>query len=126
MYEYSIQLREVYDGDTVVVDIDLGFDVWLKDQRVRIDGIDAPEIKSKDATEKRFGAEAREFLRSLLEGRLLKLTVEKYDSTEKYGRILGDIVYGVPNARGGGYLYWSARDQLIAYGRAKEYHGGPR
>ena len=36
MYEYKATIVRVVDGDTVDVDIDLGFDVWLRSQRIRL------------------------------------------------------------------------------------------
>ena len=52
MYEYKCELDRVVDGDTVDVDIDLGFGVWLKKERVRIMGIDTPESRTSDKIEK--------------------------------------------------------------------------
>ena len=52
MYEYKCKLIKVVDGDTVDVDIDLGFGVWLRKERVRIMGIDTPESRTSDKVEK--------------------------------------------------------------------------
>lgn len=118
MYEYRCELRAVVDGDTVDVDIDLGFDSWLRKQRVRLAGINAPETHTKDADEKARGLRARDRLRSLLEGPgKLVLRVERYDATEKFGRILGRIVNGDG-------LDVSAI--LLAEQLAVPYAGGPR
>ena len=54
MYEYKAKLIKVVDGDTVDVDIDLGFGVWLRNERVRIMGIDTPESRTRDKVEKLF------------------------------------------------------------------------
>ena len=62
MYEYKCNIVKIVDGDTVDVDIDLGFGVWLKDERVRIMGIDTPESRTSDKTEKIFGNTGREYL----------------------------------------------------------------
>ena len=56
MYEYRAKLINIVDGDTVDVDIDLGFGVWIKDERVRIMGIDTPESRTRDLVEKKFGS----------------------------------------------------------------------
>jgi micrococcal nuclease len=53
--EYDIKVIKVVDGDTVDVDIDLGFGVTLTDERVRIMGIDTPESRTSDRVEKLFG-----------------------------------------------------------------------
>ena len=66
MYEYRAKIRRVVDGDTVDVDIDLGFGVWLKKQRVRLYGIDTPESRTRDLDEKKFGLMAKEFLKAEL------------------------------------------------------------
>ena len=58
MYEYKCKIRKVVDGDTVDIDIDLGFGVWLNDERVRIMGIDTPESRTSDPIEKIFGKAA--------------------------------------------------------------------
>ena len=62
MYEYKCRIVKVIDGDTVDVDIDLGFGVWLRKQRVRLVGIDTPESRTKDLEEKKYGLAAKEFL----------------------------------------------------------------
>ena len=66
MYEYNSVIRKIVDGDTVDVDIDLGFGVWLKDQRIRLHGIDTPECRTRDAEEKIFGLAAKNFVISSL------------------------------------------------------------
>ena len=48
MYEYRCRIDRVVDGDTVDVDIDLGFGVWLREERVRMYGIDTPESRTRD------------------------------------------------------------------------------
>ena len=67
MYEYRANLVKVVDGDTVDVDIDLGFGVWLRDERVRIMGIDTPESRTRDKVEKLFGLAAKDRVKSMLE-----------------------------------------------------------
>ncbi len=66
MYTYKMELVRVVDGDTVDVNIDLGFGVWLKKQRIRLRGLDTPESRTRDAEEKRFGLLAKEKLESLI------------------------------------------------------------
>ena len=62
MYDYRAKIVKVVDGDTVDVDIDLGFGVWLKDERVRLVGVDTPESRTRDLVEKAFGLAAKEFV----------------------------------------------------------------
>ena len=83
MYEYRANIRRVVDGDTVDVDIDLGFGVWLKKQRVRLYGIDTPESRTRDLDEKKFGLMAKEYLiDQLKDGAILKT---RLDGKGKYG-----------------------------------------
>ena len=90
MYEYRIKkITNVVDGDTIDVDIDLGFDVSFS-QRVRLAGIDTPESRTSDKFEKTLGLEAKEYLKKKLkDAKDVIIKTEKPDSSEKYGRILG-------------------------------------
>ncbi len=90
MYTYRVKkVHKVVDGDTIDVDIDLGFNVSFF-QRVRLAGIDTPESRTKDAYEKQLGLEVKKKLGELLaSANKIVIKTEKPDSTEKYGRILG-------------------------------------
>ena len=89
MYEYKCTIVKVIDGDTVDVDIDLGFGMWMKKQRIRLYGIDTPESRTRDLEEKKYGLIAKAFVEaSLPVGSIRTLTTVK-DKTGKYGRILG-------------------------------------
>lgn len=92
--EYDVHVIKVVDGDTVDVDIDLGFGICLKDERVRIMGIDTPESRTSDKVEKLFGLAAKNRLYSLLEKDAKLITTEDKsgeDMKGKFGRILGDF-----------------------------------
>ena len=94
MYEYKCKVLKVVDGDTVDVDIDLGFGIWLKKERVRIMGIDTPESRTSDKVEKVFGLAAKARLASLLGAEaILETQVSKggEDMKGKFGRILGNF-----------------------------------
>jgi micrococcal nuclease len=90
MYEYRVKkILKVVDGDTIDVDIDLGFNISYT-QRVRLAGIDAPESRTKDLYEKKLGLESKEWLKKALDhAKTIVIKTEKPDSSEKYGRILG-------------------------------------
>ena len=92
MYEYKCKVTRVVDGDTVDIDIDLGFGVWLHKERVRIYGIATPESRTRDKVEKRFGLLAKEFVKGFVKGSSVILRTQKYDAKGKFGRILGDII----------------------------------
>ena len=92
--EYDVTVVKVVDGDTVDVDINLGFNIQLKDERVRIMGIDTPESRTSDKVEKLFGLAAKERLYSLLEKDAKLITTEDRNGEDmkgKFGRILGDF-----------------------------------
>lgn len=92
--EYDVKVIKVVDGDTVDVDIDLGFGVTLTDERVRIMGIDTPESRTSDRVEDLFGEAAKARLKELMiNGGKLITTEDKKgeDMKGKFGRILGDF-----------------------------------
>jgi micrococcal nuclease len=116
MYEYNIKkVTKVVDGDTIDVDIDLGFNISYT-QRVRLAGIDTPESRTKDAREKALGLEVKNKVKSAIESaKTVIIKTELPDSTEKYGRILGWV-----------YLDGAAKslnEQLIDEGYAWGYMG---
>ena len=113
------------DGDTVDVDIDLGFGVWLKKERVRIMGIDTPESRTRDKVEKKFGLASKARLKSLLgKDPVLKTQVSKKgeDMKGKFGRILGDFTVYDSNVDA-----WRPVTQiLVEEGHAVPYFGGSK
>jgi micrococcal nuclease len=90
MYEYNVRrVSKVVDGDTIDVDIDLGFDISFS-SRVRLAGIDTPESRTKDTYEKKLGLESKEWLKKALDhADKVVIKTEKINSTEKFGRVLG-------------------------------------
>ena len=90
MFEYYVKkVTNVVDGDTIDVEIDLGFDISFS-SRVRLAGIDTPESRTKDLKEKALGLEAKEYLKKALkDAKSVAIKTEKINSSEKYGRILG-------------------------------------
>lgn len=116
MYEYHVKkVTNVVDGDTIDVEIDLGFDISFS-SRVRLAGIDTPESRTKDKAEKVLGLESKEYLKSRIKdakGFIIK--TEKMDSSEKYGRILGWLYLDGASV--------SVNEQMIADGYAWGYLG---
>lgn len=90
MFEYYVKkVTKVVDGDTIDVDIDLGFDISFS-SRVRLAGIDTPESRTTDKIEKALGLEAKGYLKNKIDAaKTVIIKTEKIDSSEKYGRILG-------------------------------------
>jgi micrococcal nuclease len=91
MYRYRCKILRVVDGDTVDVDIDLGFGVWLHKERVRIMGMDTPESRTRDLIEKKFGLAAKERVKELMPVGSTQIIITTKDKTGKFGRILGDF-----------------------------------
>lgn len=89
MYEYRAFVRKIYDGDTVTVDIDLGFGVVLKNQKMRLLRINAPEVRGEQRPE---GLKSRDALRNKISNKWIKIRTEK-DKKGKYGRWLAEIWY---------------------------------
>ena len=90
MYEYFVkEVKNVVDGDTIDVVIDLGFDILFA-SRVRLAGIDTPESRTTDKAEKALGLESKEYLKKhLKDAKSVVIKTEKMNSSEKFGRILG-------------------------------------
>jgi micrococcal nuclease len=116
MYEYHVKkVTNVVDGDTIDVEIDLGFDISFS-SRVRLAGIDTPESRTRDLAEKKLGLESKEYLKSKIkDAKSFVIKTEKMDSSEKYGRILGWLFLD-------GSIV-SVNEQMIAEGYAWAYLG---
>ena len=113
MYEYKCKLVRVVDGDTIDVDVDLGFGVWMQNQRIRMYGIDTPESRTSDDIEKVYGNAAKAFLVKWTNSGNLTLKTFK-DGKGKYGRILGQF-----RMEDGSIL----NENMIAEHHAVAYHG---
>jgi len=116
MFEYKVYIQRVVDGDTVDVDIDLGFGVILKKERVRIMGIDTPESRTRDKVEKKFGLASKARLKEIL-GKEAVLVCKEYDAKGKFGRVLGDFTTNDGRM---------ATDVLVEEGHAVAYFGGSK
>lgn len=116
MYEYHVKkVTNVVDGDTIDVEIDLGFDISFS-SRVRLAGIDTPESRTTDKAEKVLGLEAKEYVKSKIkDAKEVIIKTEKMDSSEKYGRILGWVFLDGSKI--------SINEQMIAEGYAWGYLG---
>ena len=113
MYRYKVSLVKVVDGDTVDVDIDLGFGMTYKKQRVRMLGIDTPESRTRDLVEKKLGKASKKHLKGILESGDIELV--SHDKG-KFGRILGELFMGGST--------FSVNQQMINEHHAVAYTGG--
>ena len=89
MYEYNCNIVKVVDGDTVDVDIDLGFGMWLRNERIRLYGIDTPESRTRDPEEKKAGLYAKKVVQDYLPKNKPQTLVTIKDKGGKFGRTLG-------------------------------------
>jgi micrococcal nuclease len=93
MYQYKAIIRKVVDGDTMEIDIDLGLSIWVRNEKIRLYGIDTPEVfgVKKGSPEWDLGNKASEFVkRVVLEGQ--EVIIETYkDKKEKFGRFLANV-----------------------------------
>lgn len=115
-YIYRVkEVLKIVDGDTIDANIDLGFDISLT-KRVRLNGIDTPESRTTDLKEKALGLEVKEWLKHKLEGaKDILIKTQLPDSTEKYGRILGNLYINNESL--------SLNEQMINAGYAWSYKG---
>ena len=114
MYEYRVFLDRVVDGDTVDVHIDLGFDVRLTSQRIRLYGLDTWESRTRDLEGKAKGLLAKEFTKQMIQeaNQIILISHER----GKYGRILGELICDGVNLN----------EALIENGHAVKYYGGKK
>ena len=117
MYEYRCTVVKIIDGDTVDVDIDLGFGIWMRNERIRLLGIDTPESRTRDKEEKKYGLAAKKYLTEMLndEGGIVLKT--KKDAEGKFGRILGELW------RTTDYADKSINQYLVDEHHAVQYYG---
>ena len=118
--QYDVKVLKVVDGDTVDVDIDLGFGICLKDERVRVMGIDTPESRTRDKVEDLFGEASKARVKELMvDGGKLITTEDKHgeDMKGKFGRVLGDFL--LPSGK-------TLSDTLVEEGHAVAYFGGSK
>ena len=112
MHEYKAKVVKVVDGDTIDVDLDLGFGIWLRNERVRLYGIDTPESRTRDKEEKVYGKAAAAFLKKWVTAGGVKIKTHK-DAKGKFGRILGEVWCFDTNVN----------QKMIEEHHAVEYHG---
>jgi len=116
LYTYQATVTRVIDGDTLVLNIDLGFNSWIE-QKIRLRGIDAPELSCTE------GVAAKNYVKKICEK--IKFVVCKTYKQEKYGRYLADIFYSFKEknpelvVQEGTYL----NQELVDQGYAKIYKG---
>ena len=119
MYEYRCKVSRVVDGDTVDVDIDLGFGVWMHKERIRLYGIDTPESRTRDLEEKKYGLLAKQQIESFMPRGSMQTLVTVKDKAGKFGRILGKfLIYDKKTDR-----QMTINDWMVREHHAVAYHG---
>lgn len=110
MYTYKATVKSIYDGDTIRVDIDLGFDIIFKNQSIRLLGIDTPELRGE---ERAAGLLSRSFVEERIPvGSVINIETQK-DRKEKFGRYLATVYYGEESK--------NLNEELLQNGMAKPY-----
>jgi micrococcal nuclease len=117
MYEYRCRIIKVVDGDTVDVDIDLGFGVWMHNERIRLYGIDTPESRTRDLEEKKYGLLAKEYVLKALPIGSEQILITMKDKTGKFGRILGKFKIVLAD------IETTLNELMVINHHAVEYHG---
>lgn len=92
MYEYKTKILRIVDGDTIDVEIDLGFGIQLQRVRIRVNGIDCPETRTSDKIEKKYGQLAKEYAQTILPINSIQTLKTENNKTDKFGRVLGDFL----------------------------------
>ena len=92
-YTYKATIVSVYDGDTVTADIDLGFRVWIRDEKLRLSRINTPEVRGVQRPE---GLISRDWLRDMILGKEVIIKTIK-DKKGKYGRYIVEIYFDGQN-----------------------------
>jgi len=116
-YTYDAVVKTVHDGDTVTLDVDCGFNIWIHDMKIRLYGINAPELNTPE------GKRSQAYLASRIPiGSKISVVTIK-DKQEKYGRILGILESGSTGV--GEFMNFNK--EMVKNGYAKEYFGvGPK
>ena len=121
MFEYFCKVTRVVDGDTIDVEVDLGFDI-IHRARVRMMGIDTPESRTRNKAEKVLGLASKARLKELLANRRVKLETSK-EGKGKFGRILATVW---TSDKKGVEEYLNINEKLIEEGHARPYFGGSK
>ena len=117
LFHYKATVDRVIDGDTIDVVLDLGFDISYRG-RIRFEGINAPESRTRDAVEKQAGLAAKRYVEDWINGLERRVIIQtSLDDRGKFGRILGRIL----NDEGE-----CLNDEMVSLGHATPYHGGKR
>ena len=117
MYEYRCKIVKIIDGDTVDVDIDLGFGVWMHKERIRLYGIDTPESRTRDLDEKKYGLIAKGWIEKFMPVGSMQTLITQKDKSGKFGRILGKFRVN------DGHYDFILNDWMISNHHAVAYYG---
>ena len=122
MFEYSVKITRVVDGDTVDGMVDLGFSIYRK-IRIRLYGMNAPESRTRDLEEKARGLKAKDRLIEILDESDNEVMLKSH-GVGKFGRCLGELFYNKTIVDVD--IKTSINNQLITEGHGVEYFGGKR
>ena len=131
MYQYQALVAKVVDGDTFEIDIDLGLSIWVRGEKIRLYGINTPEVYGvkKGSPEWEAGKKTSDFVKNIIKKNDQVIIETIKDQKEKYGRYLAvlyvriapGIMEGLNQIRQIGD-YYCLNDILVRKGMAKEYY----
>ena len=118
--QYVCLIKKIIDGDTVDVDIDLGFNTWISNERIRLYGVDCPESRTSDEAERPYGMAAKGFVQDFLPIGM-KVVLKTVKNKGKYGRVLGDFQHMAEWVNNNGRIWLC--DELVKAHHAVRYFG---
>lgn len=130
MYQYKAIIRKVIDGDTMEIDIDLGLSIWVRNEKIRLYGINTPEVYGvkKGSPEWELGNKASEFVKRIVKEGQEVIIVTYKDRKEKFGRFLADLFIRIDEIEVAGLAeirnidgYYCLNDLMVAKNLAVRY-----
>ena len=102
MYQYNAEVVRVVDGDTLVLDIDLGMHTWIRNEKVRLYGINTPEVYGvkKNSDEWKRGKQSSDFVKNVFDKNKEVVIITYKDKKGKYGRYIVEIYIDTPPISG--------------------------
>lgn len=114
MYEYNAEIASVYDGDTCTATIDLGFGIHIRKAKLRLLGVNTPEIRGVEPEIRQQGLAARDWLRTEILGKRVRVLSKKKGKYGRYLVVIWKLQDGEPEPE-------SLNDALIRTGHATPY-----
>ena len=121
-YNYNIEIIRVIDGDSLVADVDLGLGVWLRDQYIRLWGIECPPTRTRNDEIKDLGYDSKEYLEGMISQTEGIYSIKSY-GRGKYGRIIATVFQGLACDEN---MRWNICEEMLKSGHAVPYESGKK